>query len=127
MNRDKSNDDGAASTEINYRGVRRRPSGKYCAEIRDQAKGGARVWLGTYNTAVEAAWAYDRAAFASRGQLAILNFPENYNLPMTSSHFYTPSSSSSSSHQVFEMECMDDKLMDELLDCDDKKKKKGGK
>ncbi|XP_004488105.1 ethylene-responsive transcription factor ERF017-like [Cicer arietinum] len=59
-----------------YRGIRKRKWGKWVSEIR-LPNSRQRIWLGSYDSAVKAARAFDAAMFCLRGSGAKFNFPDD--------------------------------------------------
>ncbi|XP_059627284.1 ethylene-responsive transcription factor ERN1 [Cornus florida] len=72
-----------SSNKSKFVGVRQRPSGKWVAEIKNTTQK-IRMWLGTFDTAEEAARAYDEAACLLRGSNTRTNFVSTHVPPPNS-------------------------------------------
>ncbi|KAK4428016.1 Ethylene-responsive transcription factor WIN1 [Sesamum alatum] len=98
-----------------FRGVRQRHWGSWVSEIRHPLLK-RRVWLGTFETAEEAARAYDEAAVLMSGRNAKTNFPVPVNQD-NGVNDISPSSSSSSSSTTSKASSLSSILSAKLRKC----------
>ncbi|XP_011073438.1 ethylene-responsive transcription factor WIN1-like [Sesamum indicum] len=98
-----------------FRGVRQRHWGSWVSEIRHPLLK-RRVWLGTFETAEEAARAYDEAAVLMSGRNAKTNFPVPPNQD-NGVNDISPSSSSSSSSTTSKASSLSSILSAKLRKC----------
>ncbi|GLJ10377.1 hypothetical protein SUGI_0127120 [Cryptomeria japonica] len=67
--------DNHGEKSMKFKGIRKRKWGKWVSEVR-MPNSRSKIWLGSYDTAEQAARAFDAAIYCLRGPHANLNFPD---------------------------------------------------
>ncbi|KAF6146913.1 hypothetical protein GIB67_036632 [Kingdonia uniflora] len=116
---------GLENSDCKFRGVRQRTYEKWVSEIREP-KTKKHHWLGTFDTAVDAAHAYDKAALDMHGNGTQLNLPQDLAVEM---EYSTMALDQAENDGVVELETDDDREDGvAMIEADDKKesREKGG-